>query len=61
VKAAVLVLLLGGCSSEAEEFPRSKTPLGVGAQNTPPSSADDTAHDTGASPPDDTGEDTGGI
>jgi len=57
-----IILLAAGCTSKVEHFPRSDTPLGVGAHDTPPSDGpgNDTGGDTGAEgPSEDTGTDTG--
>jgi hypothetical protein len=43
-----LLLLLVGCASQVETFPKSGGPLGVGAGGAPPVSGDDTGEgDTG--------------
>ena len=58
----LLLLALAACTGEVEDFPRSSTPLGVGTQQAPPASGDDTASgdtgdaDTGGPAP---GDDTG--
>ncbi len=62
MRTALILLVLTGCTSQVEQFPRSNAPLGVGAQGAPPASGDDTGQDTGTgAPPEDTGTDTGGA
>lgn len=50
-----LSLLAAGCSGKVEDYPRSDTPLGVGAHETPPDGGDD----SGSAQPDDTGDEQG--
>ncbi len=58
---SLLVFASAACTSQVEEFPRSSTPMGVGAQEEPPDDGEDAdsgeeEEDTGdASPPEDTG------
>lgn len=53
----IWLLIAIACTSEVEDYPRSSTPLGVGAQDAPPDKGKDTGDDSGD---DDTG-DTGGT
>lgn len=53
---SLLLLLLMGCASQVEDFPRSSTPLGVGTQSVPPAGGEDTSESDTGQPP--SGDDT---
>ena len=53
----IWLLIAIACTPDVEDFPRSSTPLGVGAHNAPPDEGKDTGDDTGD---DGTGDDDTG-